>query len=51
MLGDSQEAVCLAYMGAERERKIARPHGAEDMTSGTHAKTLWQDGKETGWLA
>ena len=50
-LGDSQEMVCLAYMEAERDGKVARPRGAEDMTPGTHAKTLWRDGKETGWLA
>lgn len=49
-LGDDREAVCLAYMEAERDGKVARPGGAEDMTPGTHAKTLWHDGKETGWL-
>ncbi|WP_237482558.1 hypothetical protein [Lichenibacterium dinghuense] len=50
-LGDEQEAVCLAYMEAERDGRVARPRGAEDMTPGTHARTLWREGKLKGWLA
>ena len=49
-LGDDHEAVCLAYMEAERGGIVVRPRGAEDMTPGIHARTLWQDGKLKGWL-
>ena len=49
-LGDDQEAVCLAYVEAERDEKLARPHGVADMTPGTHANTLWCEGKLKGWL-
>lgn len=48
--GDQQELVCLAYMEAERNGKVGRPRGAEDITPGTHAKALWRDGKIKGWL-
>ncbi len=50
-LGDDREMVCLAYMEAERDGKVARPRGAEDMASGTHAKALWREGKLKGWFA
>lgn len=49
-LGDQEEFVCLAYMVAERDGKVERPRGAEDMTPGTHARSLWRDGKHMGWL-
>lgn len=48
--GDEEEAVCLAYMEIERDGKVERPRGAEDMTPGTQARTLWRDGKLKGWL-
>ena len=49
-LGGDPEAVFLAYMEAEREGQVERPRGAEDMTPGLHAKSLWQEGKREGWL-
>ncbi len=49
-LGGDPEAVFLAYMEAERDGKVERPRGAEDMTPGTHARALWQEGRLQGWL-
>lgn len=49
-LGDDGEAVCSAYSEAERAGRVDRPRGAQDMTPGAHARTLWQDGKLKGWL-
>ncbi len=50
-LGDDRKAVCLAYMEAERDGKVERPRGAEDMASGPHAQSLWREGKLKGWFA
>lgn len=49
-LGDEEESVCLAYMEAERDGQVTRSRGAEGMTPGTHAKTLWREGKLKGCL-
>ena len=49
-LGGVPEAVCLAYVEAEREGKVGRPCGAEFMTPGTHAHLLLEEGRLRGWL-
>lgn len=51
LLGEDRDAVCLAYVEAELDGKVDRPRGAEDMTPGTHAKSLWNEGKLKGWIA
>ena len=48
--GEDSEAVFMTYMEAERDGKVERPRGAEDMTPGLHAKSLWQECKREGWL-
>lgn len=51
LLGEDLDAVCLAYMEAERDGKVDRPRGAEDLTPATHVKALWNEGKLEGWIA
>ena len=51
MLSDNLEAVCLAYMEAERDGRVARPRGAEDMAPSTHVKALWREAKLKGWFS
>jgi hypothetical protein len=48
--GDDEEAVCLAYIEAERSCEVKRDSNVNSMTPGPYARTLWRDGKARGWL-
>ncbi len=50
MLGGDRNAVCRAYVEAERAGRIDRPRDAEEMAPDIHAGALWWEGRLKGWL-
>ena len=50
VMGDMEDAVCLAYMDAEKTGQVPRPIKAIEMTPGTYARALWRDRIDKGWI-